>query len=313
MVQVSVLPVFAVTAAVLESALITVKAWRGIRSSLRLMDAQPQAEHHTSHSVLGDATPAGVFALHDLAQTNLANALALLACRPASIHQDVHQARKHLRRVRAALALGALELGSAAQSLDAELGRLCRGLSHLRDAQAMIEALTRLRDRPTDTAVTITDAIAIALARRDAVLAAVLARDPGFAARRRRLQRAQTILERLPWGRVDRDTVLTTLARADRRVAKAEKQAKKHPKHDEDWHRLRRRVRRSRQMQALAHSAFGVEVALHDGSEARATALGESQDDTLILKHCHSHSPFPPPLRRELRAIATDRVHRARH
>lgn len=248
-----------------------------------------------------------------LAFDQLQSAHDLLASPHGDIHQGVHQARKCLRRVRAALALGAPQLGPQAQRLDEELGRLCRGLSPLRDAQALVEALDRLSD---DAACAVTDlpaAIALAKQRRDTVLDAANARDPAFTARRARLQRALRVVARLSWDDVDRDGAMATLENAEHRVAKAEKRAKKHPGRDEDWHRLRRRVRRLRQMQSLAQAAFGLEPHAHDRGEPLATALGHSQDDTLIVRQCHSRSPFPAPLRRELRAIAAGRIYRARH
>ncbi len=43
-----------------------------------------------------------------------------------------------------------------------------------------------------------------------------------------------------------------------------------------------------------------------------ATVLGEAQDDALLLRHCGSHSPFPPLLRKLLRAEARARLGRVR-
>ena len=58
----------------------------------------------------------------------------------------VHRVRKSVRRVRAMLALGGEAFAgcSRARTLDAALGSLCRGLSSLRDADALNDALLHL-------------------------------------------------------------------------------------------------------------------------------------------------------------------------
>jgi hypothetical protein len=43
-----------------------------------------------------------------------------------------------------------------------------------------------------------------------------------------------------------------------------------------------------------------------------ADILGESQDDALLLRHCGSRSPFTSDQRKPLRAIARERLQRAR-
>ena len=37
-----------------------------------------------------------------------------------------------------------------------------------------------------------------------------------------------------------------------------------------------------------------------------------AQDDALLLRHCASRSPFPPPMRRLLRDLARERLARVR-
>ena len=268
------------------------------------------AARQTATAVIAASPPRAL--LGKLVLEQLQAAHDLLASGPASIHQGVHQARKQLRRVRAALALAGPVLRASAQRLDAELGRLCRGLSPLRDAQALVEALTRLGEDGAAIPTDLSAAIALAEQRRETVLAAAMARDAGFASRRRRIKRALVFVGRLPWQRVDCQTAMASLDHAGRRVAKAEKRANKHPGRDEAWHRLRRRVRRLRQMQSRAQAAFGIDQAMHDDSEHLATALGQSQDDTLIVRYCQSRSPFPAPMRRDLCAIATGRIRHAR-
>uniref|UniRef100_UPI00214982A0 CHAD domain-containing protein n=1 Tax=Tahibacter caeni TaxID=1453545 RepID=UPI00214982A0 len=96
-------------------------------------------------------------------------------------HDGVHEARKCLRRVRALLAFAGPCLGPQAAAVDAELRRLCRGLSPLRDASALLEALQRLQDDGALSAEDVALATAAALARRDARLERALARDPDLA------------------------------------------------------------------------------------------------------------------------------------
>lgn len=82
--------------------------------------------------------------LREFALAELDRAAAQLACEGEARHAGVHQARKSLRRVRATLALARRALGEPGRRLDEDLARLCRGLSALRDGQALVEALQRL-------------------------------------------------------------------------------------------------------------------------------------------------------------------------
>jgi len=239
----------------------------------------------------------------------LQSAARLLARRGQARHEGVHEARKCLRRVRALLALAAPRLGAHAAALDAELGRLCRGLSPLRDASALIEALQRLERSGAITADEAALAAASASVRREERLSAALARDPGLAARRCRLQRAAEKLAALDWPAVRRRDLRRGLARSEHRLRKAAARARRHPGNDAAWHRLRRRLRGWRQQNTLLE---GIAPALvpEDSPvrDALATRLGESQDDVLLLARCRSDSPFAPALRRILRRAARLRL-----
>lgn len=244
------------------------------------------------------------FALGELAQ-----AQSLLGKPGESRHEGVHQARKCLRRTRAALALGRKALGREGRQLDDDLGRLCRGLSPLRDAQALIEGLQR---RPAagsgPLAAAVPEMVALARQRRDEFLVRSLARDPDFQRRRDRLKSMALRLERLEWENVKPGAVAKALARSEARLAKARRRATRHPDDDALWHAMRRRLRRLRQQD---HLLAAIEPGLRPrdtASAEEATVLGEAQDDALLLRHCGSHSPFPPPLRRLLRAQARARL-----
>ena len=64
----------------------------------------------------------------------LAGAMAQLAREGEARHDGIHQARKSLRRARAALALARRALGDEGRRIDAALTAACRGMGALRDA-----------------------------------------------------------------------------------------------------------------------------------------------------------------------------------
>ncbi|MBP6627205.1 MAG: CHAD domain-containing protein [Arenimonas sp.] len=261
---------------------------------------------------LPPAAPLGL-RLKAYAQSELTEAQALLATPGDKRHGGVHQARKRLRRTRAALALGRKALGRAGRQLDEDLGRLCRGLSPLRDAQALIEALQRLpASAPGPLASALPDALALARRRRDRYLAAALARDPDFKHRRNRLQALAVRLEALAWPDVKPRAVAKAVQRSEERLTKTRRRAARDPGDDARWHAMRRRLRRLRQQD---HLLAALEPSLRPAASVtaeEAAAFGEAQDDALLLRHCSSHSPFPPALRKLLRAEARARLARAR-
>lgn len=238
----------------------------------------------------------------------LQSAARLLARRGQARHEGVHEARKCLRRVRALLALAGPRLGAHAVTLDAELRRLCRGLSPLRDASALIEALQRLERSGAITAQEAALAVAAASARREDRLSAALARDPELVARRRRLQRAAEKLAALDWPAVRCGDLRRGLARSERRLRRAAGRASRHRKNDAAWHRLRRRLRRWRQQHTVLGHLVPALARQSAAREALAVRLGESQDDALLLARCRGDSPFTAALRRTLRQVARTRL-----
>jgi len=228
-------------------------------------------------------------------------------------HSGIHEARKCIRRTRATLALGGDALDQRAKRIDDELGRLCRGLSPLRDAQALIEALQRLRDSaPSAVRAILPDAEVAARRRRDQMLERALQRDPQLQARRQRLVAVHKRLLGLEWQAVSTKCLSKAVTRSKRRVLKARRRIEQHPDDDNAWHVFRRRLRRLRQQDSLM-----VEMQLDvgsgiDGLEHQAHVLGVSQDDALLLTHCGRRSPFPIDQRRLLRDIARERLQHAR-
>jgi hypothetical protein len=232
-----------------------------------------------------------------------------LARQGADRHEGVHQARKSLRLTRAVLALGSARLGAQADRIDTELGRICRGLSWLRDRHALIEAIQRLQeDADAELRATLREALSLALKSRDRALDRALARDPEFMSRRRRLLAMIARLSDLPWQDVGKEDVGKAIRRSRKRLEKARRRARRHPERNECWHVYRRRLRRLRQQHSLlAEIQPGAHRPMH-GLADQARVLGESQDDILILRFCGRGSPFPPTLRAVLRGLARTRV-----
>ncbi len=248
------------------------------------------------------------------ASGQLQQAQAHLAREGEARHEGIHQARKSIRRARATLALGARVLGPHAQGLNDDLGRLCRGLSHLRDAQALIEVLQRLRTQaPGSLGAILPAAERLARQRRDGILERALVRDPAFMARQLRLQAAQHRLVRLDWRKIDEADVSCAIKRSQRRADKAAKQVEKHPEDDAAWHTLRRRLRRLRQQETLLNEVLHAPDMTKKRHRDLADVLGESQDDALLLRHCKRRSPFTSDQRRQLLASARERLRRTRN
>ncbi len=251
--------------------------------------------------------------LHDLAVADLLAAEAQLARSGVDRHEGVHQARKCLRRTRAILALAQPGPGSRGDLLGAALARLCRGLSTLRDAQALLDMLARFGQEGAQIPAMLPDAIAAAKVQRDAMLARFLLRDPDLLARRQRIAGFRAQLERLDWKRSGDNDVARAMARSARRARKAGRQARKHPRDSKAWHRFRRRLRRlNQQNSVLAEVAPGLCLRL-PALEHQAKALGEAQDCQLLLARCARRSPFAPALRPALRQLARQRLQQLRH
>ncbi len=258
-------------------------------------------------------TPVLGLRLRAAAHEQLLRAEAQLAGEGEARHTGIHQARKSIRRVRAMLALGIGKLDLRADRLDQDLAQLCRGLSRLRDAQALIEALQRLHDgAPDDVRAILPAAVAAARQRRDRLLAQALTRDPDLLSRRRRLRTMVERLLRLDWQSLGNAGVTAAILHGEHRVGKAGRRAKRHPDRDHGWHVFRRRLRRLRQQDTVL-SALRPELRPRtQGLEDQAGMLGEAQDDALLLLHCGRASPFLRAQRALLRRIARERLQQVR-
>lgn len=227
-------------------------------------------------------------------------------------HGGIHQARKALRRVRAILALGRGRLGPRRRGLAAQIGRLGRGLSALRDAGALVETIERLKRSEAEIAIVFAASVVAARSRRDALLERELARDPALGRRCTRIAAWHTRLSRLPWAAVRQRTLRKALARSLERVAQAQQRTRAESATDEDWHLLRRRLRRLRQQHSVLEELAPALLKDAPPSDQRAERLGEAQDDALLLARCGARSPFPAALRPTLRQVARRRLAQAR-
>lgn len=244
--------------------------------------------------------------LRDAATRELARAEAMLACHGARLHHGVHQGRKSMRRVRAALALAAPALGRSGWWVDRELRRTLDALSELRDGQALIEALHRVGDKaPPEQAALFARSVRVAEHRR-----ADLARERSYVALDREgldiLATLRASLAGMPWERIEPNDVARMLRDSADRIGEALATVRTDSAGEEAWHDWRRRTRRlSQQQRLLAGTALAV-----DRGETHAVAerLGAAQDLSLLLAHCGRDSPFSREDRRELALIARERL-----
>ena len=243
--------------------------------------------------------------LRDYACAELARAITLLSRRGGRIHEGVHQARKSLRRTRATLALGGASLGPGAALIDREARNVNRGLSKLRDAQALIEVIDHLlrKTPPPEEAALLRRARRIAAKARAERAQRALTGDPALANRRALLTTLHAALLSLPWDALDANHVHAALAQSTLRVERAGERALASNR-DEDWHRWRRRMRRLSQQHRVLAAAAPDLIVDRKRWKSLAVMLGESQDYALLRDHCGSRSPFVPADRRTLRAMA---------
>ena len=229
-------------------------------------------------------------------------------------HDGIHQARKALRRTRAVLALAvpawaaaestpaAVRAAGTVRRADAELRRLCRGLSSLRDADALRDALLHLTQEAVLGPIEFARLCQPVEALRQRRLEAALQRDPEFTRRRARIARVAELLAGLPWPEVAATVAIEAHAQARERLEKARRRARRSTD-PEVWHRLRRRLRRLRQQeQVLARAA--PELGLHtEGLDVLATTMGLAQDHALLLAHSRRAGVFAAADRATLRRL----------
>lgn len=243
-------------------------------------------------------------ALRSYALAELDRCMTQLGRAGEARHTGIHQARKSLRRTRAALALADSRLGSKAEKLGMRLRRLCRSLCALRDSHAVLDTLKRWNaslDAPQRKALrgAVTAARRSLKDQRDALLAQRLESDPEFVRLRDRVANCRARIEALPWERLRGKHLASGLARSQRRIDRSARRAKRRDD-VEDFHRWRRRLRRLRQqLTALDSSGLSVSVdVLPD--PAVLESLAWRQDLDVLEQSVARLSSLDPALRRQL-------------
>lgn len=232
-------------------------------------------------------------ALRGIADHQLTRASQCLGWKGGHRHKGVHQARKSIRRVRSILALAGAALGPGAEALSYLLSEVNRGLSHVRDAQALVEAIDHLAAHTHDEKWLrlLTRARRSAVAARRVVLQAAITADPDLLQTRDLLMRIKATLDGLAWNGVASREVEAAFSLGKQKTRKAAKKAHKTGV-DEDWHRWRRKARRQSQQQRILAEA-GIKSTVEYDDKEIASLLGQQQDCSLLLEFCQSdHSPI---------------------
>lgn len=232
-------------------------------------------------------------ALRGIADHQLTRASQCLGWKGGHRHTGVHQARKSIRRVRSILALAGAGLGPGAEALSYLLSEINQGLSRVRDAQALVEAIDHLAAQTHDEKWLrlLARARRNAVAARRVMLQAAIAADPDLLKTRDLLVHIKAALDGLAWSGVASGEVEAAFSLGKEKTRKAAKKAHKTGE-DEDWHRWRRKARRQSQQQRILAEAGIKSIVEYDDKEI-ASLLGQQQDCSLLLEFCESdHSPI---------------------
>jgi len=181
-------------------------------------------------------------ALHDYALDQLAQVDMELARAGAWQHSGVHLARKALARLRACVEL-LHKSPQAAQPLEHRLRSFAHSLSPLRDTQAALNTVKTLGKHDEGSNKTWHDLSRELKQRRERMLGAALAGDPGFSAHRAEIAQMRGALNAIAWTRLLADDAQRALKRANKRALRALDPAGASTG-QEPRHRLRRRSRR---------------------------------------------------------------------
>ena len=181
-------------------------------------------------------------ALRDFALDQVAQSDMQLARAGAWQHEGVHLARKALARLRASVEL-LHKSPQAALPLEHRLRSFAHGLSSLRDTQAALSTVKTLGKHGEDSDKTWRDLVRELKQRRERMLGAALASDPGFSAHRAEIAQMRGALNAIAWTRLLAGDVQRALKRANKRALRALDPAGASTG-QEPRHRLRRRSRR---------------------------------------------------------------------
>ena len=171
------------------------------------------------------------------------------------IHTGVHEVRKAIRRIRAAMDLGRKQLWPVAAPVFDDLRKLCRRLSQLRDAHAVVETIRRLakNSKDADDRALLRRVGKQLIKRRAAVLGRLQEEDPRLTKIRGRFRQLRDTAASLPWSKIDDPHISSALARSERRAERAATLAS-HTRHGAMRHRWRRRLRRLRRQILIVES-----------------------------------------------------------
>jgi CHAD domain-containing protein len=268
-------------------------------------DFSPESDRLRSKFMPAGALPKprkGGNALRAYALYQVDVASRALGCNAARLHIGIHEARKAMRRTRAALDLGEAnaEFGVAGSN---ELKLMCRRLSDARDAYIIVKTAEKLARGTGDARAAslqrLLDRFERAHQRRIARLAQT---DPGLRRLRARLSILRARIAALPWASLGelevRHAIETTARRVERAARKARTEEsgevrkvrtpangdvrKTRAQEDgEARHRWRRRLRRLRYQIEIAENELGVDgaaAAARFVSGASAARLAEMTD-----------------------------------
>jgi CHAD domain-containing protein len=195
-------------------------------------------------------------------------------------HSDeaLHETRKALKRARSALRLVRSALGDGYAREDAVMRRISRKLSPARDAQALVESFDDLADAGE------LESIKQGLMRRKERATSSLHRRGGMKSAASLLDSLAGRIQKMPWDRVNVETVLSGFERTVRRGRKAWEAARAKP-HVETFHQLRKRSKDLRYQLTLVKQLWKDVIGGYSASAKRLEGrLGDDHNLAIIGK-----------------------------
>lgn len=224
-----------------------------------------------------------------------------LGCDAARLHTGIHEARKAMRRARAALDLRASIADSAVGS--DELKLLCRRLSVARDAYIIVKTIEKFaRSHASGEQGPAFRKLLERFARRhQRQIARLRQLDPAMRKLRARLTSLRTAIAALDWPAFDETGVRQAISATARKAERAASAARAEET-GETRHRWRRRLRRLRYQIELGESELGIAAGAAAGRGETSAAriakmtdlLGDEHDLRLVLEAIESPRSAAP-------------------
>ncbi|QBB70701.1 CHAD domain-containing protein [Pseudolysobacter antarcticus] len=204
-----------------------------------------------------------------------------LGRRGIRLHGSIHEARKAIRRFRAAFALCGAADDPRASAVDHTAQRLGRSLSKLRDAHVLVQlASKRLKGYDANGSRRPWRFVHERLKKtRDDLASATLKADPEFERRRARARALQKAFASLTCDALTPEAVLLLLRQSSARVRRAERACQQHVTQGAR-HRYRRRLRRLR-MQLQCVTALAHEMSVPKEAQLQARWVLREALDTM--------------------------------